>query len=101
MEMKEEKTMSEERKQYEVVGEVKIGTDEYRDLIEDKNEAEKQSDVNLHRAWDAEKQRDELKKKVTAQEKAIARYKKFISMTEERSAAYNLFIAGISEEADV
>ena len=92
--------MSEERKQYGIVGEVKIGTDEYRDLIEEKNEAEKQSDINLHRAWDAEKQRDELKKKVTAQEKAITRYKKFIALTEERASAYNRYVAGISEEVD-
>ena len=85
--------MSEERKQYSIVGKVEIGTDEYRDLIEEKNEAEKQSDVNLHRAWNAEKERDELKKKVETQEKTIKRYKGFISMTEERATDYNLYIA--------
>lgn len=90
--------MSEERKEYSIVSTVKIGTDEYRDLIEEKNEMEKQSDVNLHRAWNAEKERDALQKKVEAQEKTIKRYKGFISMTEERATAYNLYIAGVTKE---
>ena len=92
--------MSEERKQYSIVSKVEIGTDEYRDLIEEKNEAVKQSDVNLHRAWNAEKERDEAKKKTEALEKAIARYKGFISLTEERSTAYNLYVAGITQEVE-
>lgn len=92
--------MSEERRQYNIVGKVKIGTDEYRDLIEEKNEAIKQSDVYLHRAWDVEKERDEAKKKTAALEKVIARYKGFISLTEERSTAYNLYVAEITQEVE-
>ena len=91
--------MSEEKK-YEIVSKVKIGTDEYRDLIEGKLEAENDRDEYRSKFWAEENKVGDLKKKVEAQERAIARYKKFITLSEERAAAWNIYLAQTSEEVE-
>ena len=96
--MRKEKTNMSDEKKYQVVGKVEIGTDEYRDLIEEKSHWRNESDEYRRKWYDESKKVEELEKKVAAQEKAIARHKKFISLSEERTAAWNLYLAQISEE---
>ena len=89
--------MSDEKK-YSIISTVKIGTDEYRDLIEGKLEAENDRDEYRSKFWKEEEKSGALEKKVAAQDKTIARLKKFISLSDERAADYNAFMASIVEE---
>jgi chromosome segregation ATPase len=53
-----------EEKKYSVVGRVEIGTDEYRDLISEKFESQKQMEYYRDKYWDEQKVTNELKKEV-------------------------------------
>lgn len=81
-----------EKKQYSVVGQVTIGTDEYRDLIEAKLEAEKDRDDYRGRYWHEQDVSKKANEKVEAQKKALDLYKEFIAGDAERLNAYKLFI---------
>ncbi len=58
--------MSEEKKKYEIIGKVEIGTDEYRDLIEKvadlKQELKKTDDARSDYYWKWQHSIDDLKK---------------------------------------
>ncbi len=58
--------MEENKKEYSVIGTVTIGTDEYRDLLEDKFRAEKEKDEYSKRNndyyWQVKKLEEENKK---------------------------------------
>ena len=77
--------MSEEKK-YTIVGKVEIGTDEYRDLLEAKIEAQKESNDYLHRYWDEQS-------KVRKMEKKVEMMTEFLKTTKERYAEYLQFVA--------
>lgn len=66
--------MSEERKEYSIVGQVTIGTDEYRDLIEEKarleNENSRVRSENSERYWKI----NGLEKEV----ESLKQYKEFV-----------------------
>ena len=47
-----------EEKKYSIIGKVEIGTDEYRELIESRMEAEKSKDYYVREGW---KKDDEIK----------------------------------------
>ena len=66
--------MNEERKEYSIVGQVTIGTDEYRDLIEAVKEAE--SDIRRYRSESNDRywEIDKLKKEVDS----LKQYKEFV-----------------------
>ena len=85
-------------KKYQTVGKVKIGTDEYRDLIEEKNYEKNQSEEYRRKWYDESRKAEGLEKKVAAQEKALAQYRNFITLSEERETAYRFYLAQISEE---
>lgn len=89
--------MSDEKK-YSIISTVKIGTDEYRDLIEGKLDAENDRDEYRSKYWAEKEKAERLEKKVVTQDKTIARLKKFISLSDERAADYNAFMASIVEE---
>lgn len=67
--------MNEEKKEYSIVGQVTIGTDEYRDLIESVKEAE--SDARHYRSESSERywEIDKLKKEV----ESLKQYKEFVT----------------------
>lgn len=70
--------MDEEKKVYSIVGTVTIGTDEYRDLIQAKFEAQRQAD-NLNSKWYEEyKKVLDLQKQVNALKAKIEKCEKFI-----------------------
>lgn len=81
-----------ERKQYSVVGQVTIGTDEYRDLIERAMEAEKESADYRNRYWREQEESKKFKEKAEYQEKALEQYRSFVNSTPEISTSYKQFI---------
>lgn len=89
--------MDEERK-YSVVGQVTIGTDEYRELIESKFSAEKDRDDYRSRYWHEQDVSKKANEKVEAQKKALDLYKEFIAGDAERQNAYKLFLAAKQAE---
>lgn len=66
--------MSEERKEYSIVGQVTIGTDEYRDLIEAVKEAENEAREYRKQSTDRYWEIDKLKKEV----ESLKQYKEFV-----------------------
>lgn len=66
--------MSEERKEYSIVGQVNIGTDEYRDLIEAVKEAENEAREYRKQSNDRYWEIDKLKKEV----ESLKQYKEFV-----------------------
>lgn len=67
--------MSEERKEYSIVGQVNIGTDEYRDLIEAVKEAENEAREYRKQSNDRYWEIDKLKKEV----ESLKQYKEFVT----------------------
>ena len=68
----------EEKKVYSVVGKVEIGTDEYRDLIEQRMEQEKRADQHMRDGWKKDEEIKNLKKQVEVLHAKIEKYEKFI-----------------------
>lgn len=68
----------EEKKTYSVIGKVEIGTDEYRDLIEQRMNAEKQSDYYMREGWKKDERINELKKQVEVLNNKLTKCEKFI-----------------------
>lgn len=66
--------MSEERKEYSVIGQVTIGTDEYRDLIEAVKDAEEEARDYRKESSDRYWEIDKLKKEV----ESLKQYKEFV-----------------------
>lgn len=66
--------MNEERKEYSVIGQVTIGTDEYRDLIEAVKDAEKEARDYRKESSDRYWEIDKLKKEV----ESLKQYKEFV-----------------------
>lgn len=77
-----------EDKKYEIVGEVKIGTDEYRDLITTAAEATKDADTYRSKWWSEESKNRALQEKITKLEK----YEEFVNSTDELRTKYKLFL---------
>ncbi len=81
----------EEQKKYEIQGTVTISTEEYRDLIYDKVNAEKEKNDYMHRYWDEQNKSSELKDIIAAKDKSIAFYRDFVNSSEEICKAYKEF----------
>lgn len=90
--------MDDEKKVYSVVGQVTIGTDEYRDLIEGKFSAERDRDDYRSKYWHEQDVSKKAEDRVKAQEKAIALYREFVNADTERQNAYKLFLAAKQAE---
>lgn len=67
-----------DEKKYSIVGRVEIGTDEYRDLIEGKIDAEKSRDSYIREGWKKDEEIQKLKKQVEVLAESAERYKNFI-----------------------
>lgn len=68
----------EEKKQYSIVGRVEIGTDEYRELIESRMEAEKSKDYYVREVWKKDDEIKELKNENLKLKEELDKLKKFI-----------------------
>jgi hypothetical protein len=70
--------MDENKKEYTVVGTVTIGTDEYRDLLTEKFEAERAKEEEHDRWWKCYTEKNELEKTNKKLMEELDKYKKFI-----------------------
>lgn len=86
--------MNEERKEYSIVGQVTIGTDEYRDLIEEckrlEHDYERKREESTDRYWKI----NGLEKEV----ESLKQYKEFV--TEKCLDSYKLWKLGIEAEEE-
>ena len=78
----------EERKEYSIIGKVEIGTDEYRDLIEEKAEAQKNADDYRSKYWDVQSQKSKADDKIKALSATIENYTNFFETHEEVQKMY-------------
>lgn len=90
--------MSEERKEYEVKGVVTISTDEYRDLLTDKFEAQKDADSYRNRYWSEQSESNKLKEKIEVLEKGQKNYRDFVNSSPEITALYKQWL--VSKQDD-
>lgn len=67
-----------EEKKYNIVGTVTIGTDEYRDLIQARFEAQRQADSLNNRWCDEYRKANDLQKQVNALKAKLEKCEKFI-----------------------
>ena len=90
----------EEKKVYSVVGTVTIGTDEYRDLIEDKISAEKQTDSYRDRYWTEQSKVKELENQINLLKTKLERCEKFIKKNTVNISedGINVFMSLFGEE---
>lgn len=89
-----------EKKEYTVVGEVKIGTDEYRDLIEAKISAEKELSEFRSKYWSEQSKTSKLEKELEEANAYKSKLMKFIKQDNERYQAYVRFTAEKSIEVE-
>lgn len=83
----------EENKVYTIIGKVEIGTDEYRDLIEQvaesRRECDKWHDKYYYDHWELDKTNKELTSALTK----LSNLNDFINSSEEMKTKYKLFLA--------
>ena len=85
--------MEDKKKVYTIIGKVEIGTDEYRDLIEQlaesKKECDKWNDKYYNAYWKLEKVEKELESTSTK----LSSLNDFINSSDEIRTKYKLFLA--------
>lgn len=85
--------MEEKKKTYTIIGKVEIGTDEYRDLIEQlaesRKEADKYNDKYYNEHWELERTKKELTSALTK----LSSLSEFINSSDEMRTKYKLFLA--------
>jgi hypothetical protein len=92
----------EDKKVYTIIGKVEIGTDEYRDLIEQvaesKRDADKWNDKYYTEHWELERVKKELTNALTK----LSSYNDFFNSSEEMKTKYKLFLAEkqLKEQSD-
>lgn len=89
-----------EEKKYTVVGKVEIGTDEYRDLLTEKFEAENRVDRYMREGWDKDKKIKELERQVETLHEKLVKCETFMkkNMTNFPSDVITMIFAEIGEE---
>ncbi len=90
----------EEKKEYSVIGTVTIGTDEYRDLIEDKFESQKNAEFYRDKYWSEQSMTKKLKEENDALKAELDKYKKFIKKNSStiNEDSITLFMSMLGEE---
>lgn len=86
-----------EKKVYSIVGTVTIGTDEYRDLIEGKLEAEKSRDEYSSKYWDKYREVSKLEEENKMLKQELDKYRKFVNDNNEEDKMA-LWILKLSRE---
>lgn len=88
-----------EKKKYDIVGTVTISTEEYRDLIYDKCEAEKNKDYYYNKYWEYERKCKELDEENTRLRLQNEQYKRYLKENNEQDKM-ELWLIKISREED-
>lgn len=91
--------MNDERKKYDVVGTVTISTDEYRDLIQDKYEAEKEQGYYYTKYWEKERKCTELDEENNRLRVQNEQYKRYLKDNGEQDKM-ELWLIKISREEE-
>ena len=92
--------MSEEKKVYSIIGKVEIGTDEYRDLIEDCAAARKEADEQRNKWYQQYNKANQLERDLKAETEKLNKLCAFLNSSEEIKAKYKLFLVeqGVQNE---
>jgi len=83
----------ESKKTYSVIGQVTIGTDEYRDLIEAVQEAKADADKQRSSWYEQYNKVNSLTAELKDVKAAFADYQAFVNGSEEIKAKYKLYLA--------
>lgn len=89
-----------DEKKYEVKGVVTIGTDEYRDLIEERMSAKYELDEYRSKYWNEQNKVSNLEKKLKKLESDYDKVSEFVRLDNERYQSYVHFVAEKSVEAE-
>ena len=82
--------MSDENRKYTIIGKVEIGTDEYRDLIEEKTEAEKNASDYRSRYWEEQSKSKKLDKELNRLKNMVD---EFMSERPSVQTDWSMFVA--------
>lgn len=74
--------MEENKKEYQVIGTVTIGTDEYRDLIEAVKDAQRAQDEQRDKWYEQYRKANELEKENEELKVKLEKYERFISQND-------------------
>lgn len=89
----------EEKKVYSVIGKVEIGTDEYRDLIEQRMEVERDKDNYMRENWKKDKEINDLKKQIEVLQSKVQKCEKFFKNNHDASGdIISVFMSIFGEE---
>lgn len=80
-----------DKKEYQVVGRVEIGTDEYRDLIEKVAEETKRADSYMRTGWEKDTKISNLEKELRSIKERSDLFDDFLKSV-EKSEAFKAFI---------
>ena len=81
----------EERKEYQIVGTVTIGTDEYRDLIESVKDAQREKDEQCNKWYEQYKKANQLEKENEELKERLNKYEMFIGQNEAMKDGFTLY----------
>lgn len=70
--------MEENKKEYQIIGTVTIGTDEYRDLIEAVKDAQREKDEQRNKWYEQYRKANELEKENEELKERLNKYEAFI-----------------------
>lgn len=82
-----------EKKTYAITGTVTIGTDEYRDLIEERAKFSEELSAKRSECWKKDDEIKQLKTEKELMSKKIAEYNEFLNSSTEAMALYKAFVA--------
>lgn len=89
-----------EEKKYSIIGEVKIGTDEYRDLIEAVAAHKHDADEYRSKWWNEQSKCDKLEKENANLKKQIDRLNTFIRSKADIFTQYATYCQSLAENAE-
>ena len=85
--------MEDKKKTYTIIGKVEIGTDEYRDLIEQLAESRKEVDKWNDKYYNAYWKLEKVEKELESTSTKLSRLNDFINSSDEIRTKYKLFLA--------
>ena len=83
----------ETEKTYSIEGTVTIGSDEYRDLIEEAINEKKSAESWMRSKWDVDSKLTAAEKELTKLKSEVASYKSFLAEVSEAAALYRAYLA--------
>ena len=85
--------MEDKKKTYTIIGKVEIGTDEYRDLIEQLAESRKEVDKWNDKYYNAYWKLEKVEKELESTSTKLSSLNDFINSSDEIRTKYKLFLA--------